>query len=70
MNGHWHTYPKYKDSGVEWMGEIPTEWRISQVRYGYEVRLGKMLTPQPATTLDTIEPYLRAANVYWEGINV
>lgn len=21
-------YPKYKDSGVEWLGEVPAEWRI------------------------------------------
>src|SRR5690625_1055289 len=26
-------YPKYKDSGVEWIGEIPQDWRISKVKY-------------------------------------
>ncbi|MCD4755140.1 MAG: restriction endonuclease subunit S [Deltaproteobacteria bacterium] len=25
-NGRWETYPDYKDSGVEWMGEIPVDW--------------------------------------------
>lgn len=23
----WKRYPKYKDSGVEWLGEIPEEWK-------------------------------------------
>jgi type I restriction enzyme S subunit len=27
-------YPKYKDSGVEWLGEVPEHWEIS--RLGYE----------------------------------
>ena len=27
------TYPEYKDSGVEWIGEIPKEWRNSKLKY-------------------------------------
>jgi type I restriction enzyme S subunit len=26
-------YPKYKDSGVEWLGEVPEHWEIKQVRH-------------------------------------
>jgi restriction endonuclease S subunit len=26
-------YPSYKDSGVEWLGEIPTEWVDSKLKY-------------------------------------
>jgi type I restriction enzyme S subunit len=26
-------YPKYKDSGVEWIGEIPENWGINKVKY-------------------------------------
>ncbi|AIN19277.1 hypothetical protein CH54_1924 [Yersinia rochesterensis] len=26
-------YPEYKDSGVEWLGEIPKEWKVSRVKY-------------------------------------
>ena len=22
-------YPKYKDSGVEWLGEVPEHWEVS-----------------------------------------
>ena len=29
-------YPKYKDSGVEWIGEIPEGWEVRKIRYlGY-----------------------------------
>ncbi len=23
-------YPKYKDSGVEWLGEVPERWEVSR----------------------------------------
>ncbi|MFC2996395.1 restriction endonuclease subunit S [Acinetobacter sichuanensis] len=26
-------YAEYKDSGVEWLGEIPSHWRVSKVKY-------------------------------------
>lgn len=26
-------YQKYKDSGVEWIGEIPEEWGIKKLKY-------------------------------------
>jgi len=26
-------YPKYKDSGVEWIGEIPEDWKIQRLKY-------------------------------------
>lgn len=25
-------YPKYKDSGVEWLGEVPEHWKISNIK--------------------------------------
>lgn len=54
------TYPKYKDSGIDWMGMIPEEWevnrlkRISSIRYG----LG-----QPPKEKETGLPLIRATNV-------
>ncbi|MBT7237647.1 restriction endonuclease subunit S, partial [Candidatus Woesearchaeota archaeon] len=26
-------YPKYKDSGVQWIGEIPEEWEVKKVKH-------------------------------------
>ena len=28
MTKKWQPYPTYKDSGVEWLGEVPEEWNI------------------------------------------
>ena len=29
----WRAYPKYKDSGVEWLGRVPEHWEMPIVRY-------------------------------------
>ena len=29
----WKPYPKYKDSGVEWLGEVPEGWEIKSGKY-------------------------------------
>ena len=26
-------YPEYKDSGVEWLGEVPAHWKVGKIRY-------------------------------------
>jgi type I restriction enzyme S subunit len=26
-------YPEYKDSGVEWLGEIPAHWEVKRLKY-------------------------------------
>ena len=26
-------YPKYKDSGVEWLGEVPEHWQPKRLRF-------------------------------------
>jgi type I restriction enzyme, S subunit len=36
-------YPKYKDSGVDWVGEIPEIWEIWKLKHFGNVILGKML---------------------------
>jgi len=29
----WQRYPEYKDSGVEWIGEIPKEWEVKKIKH-------------------------------------
>ena len=31
-------YAKYKDSGVEWLGEVPEHWEIRRARFLFEIR--------------------------------
>ena len=36
----YHAYPEYRDSGVEWMGEIPNHWVISKVKFLTDFQVG------------------------------
>ena len=52
-------YPKYKDSGVEWLGEVPEHWDVKRLRYVSNVRKGRLPSvTSPAPTADTDLPYL------------
>ncbi len=35
-------YPAYKDSGAEWLGEIPTHWEVRRLKYGAELNPSPM----------------------------
>lgn len=39
-------YPAYKDSGIEWIGEIPEHWDIVKLKYLGEVILGLTYSPE------------------------
>lgn len=58
-----------KDSGLRWLGTVPSDWRIAAVTHLFEVELGKMLN-QDRTTGDYLRPYLRVANVQWDEVDV
>jgi len=30
-------YPEYKDSGVEWLGQVPAHWTIAPLYTGYKL---------------------------------
>ena len=34
-------YPKYKDSGVEWLGEVPEHWQVKRLRFVAELNPSK-----------------------------
>lgn len=36
-------YPEYKDSGVEWLGEVPAHWKVSRLKFFGELITG--ITP-------------------------
>ena len=57
-----------KESGVEWIGRIPKEWKVSRVGLHYNIILGRMLCPKPLDETYTLEKYYCAANVHFEGI--
>ena len=63
-------YEHYKESGVEWLGEVPEHWGVKPLKRGFYVCLGKMLQPEARSPEDEILPYLRAANIQWSGVDV
>jgi len=40
------TYPKYKPSGIEWIGDIPEEWEAVKLKYLLKQKKGA-LKPGP-----------------------
>lgn len=58
-----------KDSGVEWIGEIPADWKVSRVGLHFNIILGKMLCPNQISDEYTLEPYYCAANVHFDGVS-
>ena len=39
-----NTYSSYKESGVEWMGEIPSGWKVERIKYVFSKREEKSST--------------------------
>ena len=63
-------YPDYRESGVDWLGRIPRTWKLTSLKHGYTVTLGKMLQPDQRTSTDKLVPYLRAANIQPNGVDI
>lgn len=62
---------KMKDSGVEWIGEVPKSWNITKIRNFVSIRSGITLGKQhPAGTQLIPRPYLRVANVKAEYLDL
>ena len=57
-----------KDSGVEWLGEVPEHWDVAVVKRAFIVKLGKMLQPDQKDETDVIKKYLKASNLTWDGV--
>ncbi|HEY9867010.1 MAG TPA: restriction endonuclease subunit S, partial [Candidatus Obscuribacterales bacterium] len=67
--GNYQGYQQYKDSGVEWLGDIPEHWIRSVFRYYFDIQLGKMLQNEPQSLNDDEIYYLKAINVRWDKVD-
>ena len=63
------SYAATKNSGIGWIGEVPTHWEVTALRNRYEQCLGKMLDAKQGTG-EHLMPYLRNVDVQWDRINV
>lgn len=58
-----------RDSGVEWIGQIPAHWMMPPMYTRFRVELGKMLDAKRISGRHLV-PYLRNTDVQWGMINV
>ena len=45
MKGRYKAYPEYKDSGIEWLGDVPQHWGVIQIKHLSPVKRGA--SPRP-----------------------
>lgn len=64
-------YEKYKASGIEWLGDIPTQWKIKRVK-DIVLKIGSGVTPKGGSEVYVAEgiPLLRSQNIYDDGLRI
>lgn len=53
----WPPYPKYKDSGVEWLGELPEHWEVKKLKYCLLLSTRKIEPQKSQVALENIESW-------------
>lgn len=64
QSGRYKAYPEYKDSGVEWLGEIPSHWQVKRLGQFFKERREKVSDkdyPPLSVTMKGIVPQLENA---------
>ncbi|MGB6130952.1 MAG: restriction endonuclease subunit S [Acidobacteriaceae bacterium] len=64
-------YPKYKDSGVEWLGQVPEDWKVLPLKF-LTKKIGSGITPRGGSEVYSDEGvlFLRSQNVYDDGLHL
>ena len=60
MKGGFRRYPEYRDSGVEWLGEVPVHWGVRRLKAIASIRYG---LGQPPRESKHGLPLIRATNI-------
>ena len=66
--GKYQGYDKYKDSGVEWLGNIPEHWEVIPIKFS----LSMPITDGPHETPDLLDdgiPFISAEAIKNDKIN-
>ena len=60
-----------KDSGIDWLGEIPVGWKIKKLKYGVS-KVGSGVTPSGGASTYQLSgiPLLRSQNIHVDGIKM
>ncbi len=64
-------YQNYKDSNIEWLGQIPEHWQVKRVK-DFIIKIGSGVTPKGGseTYVKTGITFLRSQNVYDDGLRI
>ena len=64
-------YESYKDSGIEWIGEIPSHWEVKRLKLLVS-KIGSGVTPSGGASvyLTTGIPLLRSQNIHFDGLKL
>ena len=65
------TSAELKDSGIDWLGEIPVGWEIKKLKYGVS-KVGSGVTPRGGASTYRLSgiPLLRSQNIHVDGIKM
>jgi type I restriction enzyme S subunit len=60
-----------KDSGVKWIGKIPSHWKTSKLGF-YTTKIGSGSTPKGGSEVyvDSGIPFIRSQNVHFDGLRL
>ncbi len=59
-----NAYDRYRNSGIGWLGEVPSHWEIVSLRYASSLQTGLTLGKRYEDGRELVtRPYLRVANV-------
>ena len=61
--GKYLPYPEYKDSGLSWLGDIPTNWEIKKLKYLGDAIIGLTYSPDDVVGEDDGILVLRSSNI-------
>lgn len=64
-------YAEYQDSGVEWLGDIPSHWKVSKIGF-HTSKIGSGKTPKGGSEIYQDEGilFLRSQNIYNDGLKI
>jgi len=52
-------YPEYKDSGVEWLGEVPAGWAVKRLKYAAHINMGQSPSSEDCNQKEIGTPFLQ-----------
>lgn len=64
-------YDNYKPSGVDWLGDIPKDWKVKRIK-DILIKIGSGVTPKGGSEVYVKSgiPLIRSQNVYDDGLRI